>query len=514
MVKVILNIFCLTICICITSCKGNKNENKKNENIKPNIVWIMAEDIAPDLECYGFPDVHTPHLNAMAKNGVRYENCYSTNPICSPNRSAMMTGVHQTVINAHHHRSNRNIPLPEPIKPITYFLRNEGYTCIIGDSMVFKTGVKTDCNFKHERVGNYDGVNEFGLFDKAREYSLDDQPFFRHIQLKVTHRGDWWGDIRAKSDSPTDPDKVTLPPFMANDSLIRFDWARYIDQIEYMDNEVGLILEDLKNKGILEHTLVIFMGDNGRCNVRGKGYLFNSGLHVPLIVHWPKGLSKTGVTEDRLVATTDITASVLKIAGVNLPEYLTGVPFIGEQNPPERSYVYSARDLWDEILDKSRSITTRRYRYIKHYMPEVPFDAHQSYLEFYRPAVHRMRMLQAKDKLNPVQAFFFKPEKPKEELYDIINDPFETVNLAKNEKYMHVLDSMRSFMNDWQSTHKDLGLTEEIDYSNMSGSDLDVLIEWIKKERPKEYKRMQQGYEIGLQRLKKEYKESKFVIHK
>ena len=500
--------FLITIPFFFSCADGNKTNRDISGDIKPNIVWIMAEDIAPDLECYGFPDVRTPNLNNMARNGVLYANCYSTNPICSPNRSAMMTGVHQTIINAHHHRSNRNVPLPEPFKPITYYLRNEGYTCIIGDSMVFMGGGKIDCNFKFDWVGEYDGIDKFGLFDKAYEYSLDDQPFFRHIQLKVTHRGDWWGDIRTQSRSPVSPSTVTMPPFMANDSMIRLDWARYLDQLEYMDKEVGLILDDLSEKGILDNTIVIFMGDNGRCNVRGKGYLFRSGLHVPLIVHWPDGLKENGIIDDRLLATTDIAASVLYLAGIELPGYITGKPFIGIENAPERDFVYSSRDFWDEILDKSRSITTKQYRYIKHYMPEVPFDAHQAYLEFYRPAVHVMRSLYADNELTPVQALFFEPQKPTEELYDIIHDPHETNNLVKNNEYRHILDSLRLFMDDWQASHNDKGLVGKIDYKNVKESDLGDLVEWIKSERPEEFKKMQHGIEIGLTRIKNEYEKS------
>ncbi|MGE4489757.1 MAG: sulfatase-like hydrolase/transferase, partial [Kiritimatiellales bacterium] len=235
----------------------------------PNIIWLMAEDMGPDLECYGMAGVKTPNLNRMAAEGALFTRAYCANPICSPNRSSMMTGVHQTEINAQHHRSNRDVPLMEPYRPITYWLRQTGYTCILGSDLVMIGGMKTDCNFKHEKLGPYDGVTKFGLFDKKLNFTPDDQPFFNQIQLNVTHRGDWWNDIRKKSAHPVSPDAVELPPYFADTPEIRTDWAAYLDQVEYMDNEVGLIMEKLKKEGLDQNTVVIFIADNGRCNLRG-----------------------------------------------------------------------------------------------------------------------------------------------------------------------------------------------------------------------------------------------------
>ena len=252
---------------------------------RPNIIWLMAEDIGPDLECYGMEAVKTPVLNSLAEDGMKFTHCYTTNPICSPSRSAMMTGVMQTKINAQHHPSNRDVPLTEPYKPFTYWLRDAGYTCILGSEFVLGKGRKTDVNFKHEAIGNWDGKTQFGLFDKLDTIKATDQPFFAQIQLLATHRGDWWNEIRAQSTHPVDPAKVKLPPYMADDPTIRLDWAKYLDQMEYIDHEVGVIIRDLKEKGLYENTVIIFIGDNGRCNIKGKGYLFDPGLHLPLIVN-------------------------------------------------------------------------------------------------------------------------------------------------------------------------------------------------------------------------------------
>ena len=163
---------------------------------QPNIIWLMAEDISLDLECYGTKGVQTPNLNRLAAEGMRFNNCFVTNPICSPSRSSMMIGTHQLKINAHNHRSNRKVALPDPYKPFTYWLRESGYTTIIGHHGVMGYGRKIDCNFKTQMLGNWDGKENFGLFDKKDEFLAEDQPFFAQIQLVATHRGDWWDEVR------------------------------------------------------------------------------------------------------------------------------------------------------------------------------------------------------------------------------------------------------------------------------------------------------------------------------
>ncbi|WP_252734337.1 sulfatase family protein [Arenibacter algicola] len=303
---------------------------------RPNIIWLMAEDMSLDLECYGMKGVKTPNLNRMAEEGVRFDNCFVTNPICSPSRSAMLTGTHQLKINAHHHRSNRDVPLNENYKPFTFWLRKAGYTTILGHHGVMGKGRKIDANFKHEALGPWDGKTQFGIFDKYDEFEKKDEPFFAQIQLLASHRGDWWNKVREESKHPVDPEEVELPAFMADDPVIRLDWAKYLDQIEYLDNEVGMIFKELEEKDMADNTVVIFIGDNGRCNIRGKGYLHDPGLHIPFIVYYPKGIEGGQIRKD-VVSATDITATVLDFAKVKVPDYMTGKPVFDKKF--DRDYV-------------------------------------------------------------------------------------------------------------------------------------------------------------------------------
>ena len=473
--------------------------NIAQTTVKPNIIWLMAEDIGLDIECYGMQAVKTPNLNALAEEGIKYTNCFCTNSICSPSRSAMMTGVHQNKINAQHHRSNRNTPLQAPYKPLTYHLRKAGYTCVLGSELVMRKGRKIDVNFKHKVIGEWDGSSKFGLFDKVDKITPADQPFFAQVQLKVTHRGDWWDDIRSKSNNPVNPDSVVLPPYMADHPAIRMDWAKYLDQMEYMDNEVGMIVQDLKDKGLYDNTVIIFIGDNGRCNIRGKGYLFDPGLHIPLIVHWPDGI-KPGQVKDDVVSTTDITATILDLAGVNTPEYLSGSSFLKADF--SREYVYSARDLWDEVMEKSRSISTDRFKYIRNDMNWIPYDTHQAYLEFYRPAIHIMRKLNFCGKLSPEQKLFFESKKPLEQLFDLQNDPDELINLASNPAYKKQLEKLRLKL---QAAEREMTSVDQT-FEPIVPESVELL-DWVRYTKPNAYKQMLDGVEIGFQRLAREYKD-------
>ncbi|MGK6350995.1 sulfatase-like hydrolase/transferase [Parapedobacter sp. DT-150] len=467
---------------------------------RPNIIWLMAEDMSLDLSCYGMEAAKTPHLDQLAASGWRFTNCFATSPICSPSRSAMLTGVHQTAINAAHHRSNRQLPLPEDVKPFTYWLREAGYTCVLGNDLVKGKGRKIDCNFKTSPLGEWDGKENFGLFDKYDELLPEDQPFFSQIQLDVTHRGDWWDEIRAASASPTDPDSVVLPPYIADNAINRLDWAKYLDQIAYMDTEVGNLIQSLKRKGLYENTVIIFIGDNGRCNIRGKGYLHDSGIHVPLIIHWPQGIREAAVREE-VVSTLDLTATILALADAEMPAYLDGSSVM--QADFSREYVYSARDLWDEVMDKSRSLTSSRFKYIRNDMPEVPWDAHQAYLEFYRPALHSMRRMLWRNELGGEARLFFMPTKPAEELYDLMEDPYELNNLAEDPGSHAQLEKLRELLRQ----HEAASLPDTSVFVPDFPIAVNVL-EWVKYNYPQEYLRMLEGEEIGFQKYNRLYHES------
>lgn len=351
-------------------------------------------------------------------------------------------------------------------------------------------GRKTDCNFKHIPLGEWNGKDKFGLFDKYDEFTTEDQPFFAQVQLVVTHRGDWWKRITAESQHPVNPDSVELPPYLPDDARIRRQWASYLDQVEYMDHEVGILMNELKEKGMLDNTIIFFIGDNGRCEVKGKGYLYEPGIKIPMIA-WGKGIKQSVVTD--LVSTVDISATVLNLAEAEMPDYLSGKPLFNQTTgAPNQGYdtFYAARDNWDEIIDCMRSISTDRYKYIRNYMPEKGWDEHQQYLEFHRPAIHVLRELKKNGKLNNTQLQFMEDHKPEEELYDLRNDPHETRNLALLPQYQNILKDMRFRMDSWQKNNNDIGLK---DLNDRVPEDMGDVKNYVMNKYPDEWKKLTEG---------------------
>lgn len=452
--------------LCLTGCSGEATVEQR-----PNILFIIAEDMSLDLECYGCQGVQTPNLNRLASEGVMYTNARCCSSISSPTRSAMMTGMHQTTIDAHNHRSNRSAPLPAGVLPVTSYLRDAGYTCILGNKNCYEnrnikendvqSSRKIDCNFRWDMVGEYDGQQNFGLFDKLHDVEPKDVPFFCQISLYITHRGDHWNRVRNASADPVDPQQVVVPPYMPDHPVVRHDIATLLDQVEYMDGEVGLILEEFESKGLLDNTVVFFVADNGRCDIRAKSYLYEPGTRVPMIV-WGKGV-RSGVVSD-LVSELDLPASFLYLAGVERPEYYQGrvlnalLPKGEQQEPYE--YLYTAADNFDDIIECFRAVHDNRYTYIRNHFPEHPYDRAQMYMDLHRPSLHIMRKLKSEGALNSSQMLFMADTKPMEELYDYIVDPHCINNLADNAEYRGVLERMRGYMAHWQSEHSDAGLAD------------------------------------------------------
>lgn len=417
---------------------------------KPNIIWILSEDISTDLACYGTPLVQTPHLDRMAREGIRFTRAFTTAPVCSPSRSAIITGMYQTSIGAHHHRSHRTdgYTLPAPVKPITEYLREAGYYTVLEKNPApgVATSSKTDFNFNLEKPV-FDGN------DWTRR--KPGQPFFAQLTIDETHRGKAWPTTVQQFQPQINPDKVVLPPFYPNHPIAREDWATYLESIQLMDSFVGKILQQLKAEGIADNTLVIFSGDNGRCHARDKQFLYEGGLHIPLIMHWPKQLKAGQVNQD-LVSAIDVSATILRLAGIRPPAYMDGQVMLGPE-ARKRSYVIAARDRMDETVDKMRAVRDKRYKYIKNYMPERPYMQPNNYKEKQYPMWNLLKELHAQGKLSPAQALFVAPTKPAEELYDLEKDPYELHNLAALPAQQQRLRDMRAILEKWIKDTDDKG---------------------------------------------------------
>ncbi|WP_413431877.1 sulfatase [Crateriforma spongiae] len=403
--------------------------NAANQS-RPNILWITIEDWSPDLSCYGTKGIHTPHVDQLASEGIRYERAFTTSPVCSTSRSAMMTGFHQNYIGAHQHRTEDKKPLPHGIRPIPHLLADAGYyTCLMS--------WKTDCNFLPDQKSEL----FMGVDWKDRE---PDQPFFARITFGGTHRA-WKRDPQR----PIDIKDVELPPYYPDTPFIRRDWANGLEQMQLVDREVGALLKRLQDEGLADNTIVFFIGDHGRCHIRGKQFLYDEGTRIPMIMRWP-GKVEPGQVNDDLVMSIDICATVLEAAGVTPPVPLHGKSLFSD-DVKNRRYIFAARDKMDDTHDSMRSIRSKDFKLILNLMPERSYCQFSFYKEGAYPPLAEMNVLSLEGKLTPEQAAFMSPHKPAVELFDLRKDPHEVHNVADDPEYADVKAELLAELTNWRN---------------------------------------------------------------
>jgi len=419
---------------------------------KRNVLWILAEDASPHLGCYGEMAIRTPNLDALAAEGIRFQNAYVTCPVCSPCRSALSTGMYQTTIGSHNHRSQNtgkkaggneayynSYRLPDGIPMISDLFRAAGYyTCNGADPEARKPG-KTDYNFINV-TPPYDGAD----WRQAPE----GKPFFAQIQL----RGGKW---RPKDFEVGD---FNLPPYYPDDPVLRKDWAEYLGCWERQDRQVGEIVRSLKDGGVYDNTLIVFLTDHGISHVRGKQFLYEEGIRVPLIIRFPDK-RHAGTVRDDLALHIDLAPTSLAFAGLPVPGHLQGVDLFAP-GYEQRRFVVAARDRCDETIDTIRCVRTPRYKYVRNFLSFRPHMQYNQYKDA-KEITKRMRQLHAAGKLTPRQDRIFNPRRPPEELYDLTADPYETVNLAENPEHAKTLATLRKGLYNWMRDTRDPGLIPE-----------------------------------------------------
>lgn len=434
--------------LCVTEVLAGESPRR------PNILWLIAEDFGPHLGCYGTKEVFTPHLDALAAAGVRYTRFYTTAPVCSPSRSAFMTGMYATTINAHNHRSHRkghtpNV-LPDGVRLLSEWMRDAGYYTAnlreLPAACGFKGTAKTDWNFAVPPRP----------FDSADWSDLKaHQPFFAQINFHETHR-------KFNGEKRADPAKVEIPPYEPDHPVTRRDRADYLDAATELDRKIGRVLSQLEADGLADDTIVVFFGDNGEASIRGKQFCYEEGLHVPLVIRWarnfpaPKFLRPGGV-DDRLLMAIDLAPTMLSIAGAKIPEKMQGRPFLGEGAGPPREYVFGARDRCDMTIMRLRTVRDARYRYIRNFTPHTPFLARNEYKEKSYPVWTLLPQLHSEGKLTPAQAALCQSTMPEEELYDLRTDPHQIHNLAGSAAHRATLERLRGALRDWIEQTNDQG---------------------------------------------------------
>ena len=422
-------------------------------NDKPNFVWIISEDNSIHYLNHFFPDgADTPYIKKMAMHGVTFDNAFSNAPVCSVARSTLITSCYAPRIGSQYHRRSVMAPMPEGLKMFPAYLKEIGY---------YTTNrSKTDYNL----------IQGKGVWDQSSRKAhwknrKNNQPFFHKASYAISHESSLHFKKEAIKNQPTehDPGKVKLAPYHPDTKTFRYTQARYHDNIVKIDNVVGGIIDELKNDGLLENTFVFYFGDHGGVLPRSKGYAFETGLHVPLVVRIPKNFKhlvkySTNYREAGFVEFIDFGPTLLNLAGIKIPDEIDGIPFMGKGSKT-RKFTFNYADRFDEKYDFVRWIRKGRYSYQRNFQP-FNFDALQNDYRYKQLAFTEWRDLFQQGKLNDIQKQFFEARAP-EALYDINKDPYETKNLAKDPELKGILGEMRKIMQSQMQQINDLSFYPE-----------------------------------------------------
>ncbi|MCL5280028.1 MAG: sulfatase-like hydrolase/transferase, partial [Planctomycetes bacterium] len=420
--------------------------------------WITCEDTSPYLGCWGDAYATTPNLDRFAGRAIRYTNAFSTAPVCSPARSCLITGVYATSLGTQNLRSD--IRIPKQIEPLPKRLRVAGYYC--------SNNFKEDYNFKDATM--WDDSSPTAHWRRRPAGT----PFFSVFNIMCTHQGQVNGSdeeffqkytSKLKPEERHDPKVLPLPPFYPDTPMVRKIWARYYDLITTMDKQVGDLLGQLETDGLAESTIVFFFPDHGLGLPRFKRTLYDTGLRVPLMIRVPGRYQHlapyaSGGQTDQLVSFVDFAPTVLSLAGLELPPHMQGQPFLGQSPAKPRQYIFATHSRVDEAYDMSRCVRDKRYKYIRNFLPHLPYIQPSDYCD-QAEIMQELRRVAKEGGMAGIEKPLWGPTKPVEELYDTLTDPLEVKNLAGSPAQEQTLSRMRQQLRDWMAQTKDTELLPE-----------------------------------------------------
>ena len=450
---------------------------------RPNILWLVTEDMGAYIPPFGDKTVATPNLSKLASEGVIYPNLYSTSGVCAPSRAAIATGMYPSSIGANHMRTNsytkeRGLPAyeavpPAEVKMISELLRKEGYYCT--------NNYKTDYQFKapvtawdesspyaHWRnrdegqpffsVINFTVTHESGLFEpygfreiETRHYHSGDRNY-NWKNKGASHANNKSGESETAVHIPYET-KFKVPPYLVDNEVTQRDMWKLYNNIAEMDKQVGAVLKQLEDDGLLDNTIVFFYGDHGGPLPREKRLIYDSGLNTPMIIRFPEKM-QAGTKDNQLISFVDFAPTLLSLIGEEPKPYMQGQAFLGSQKEHERQYIHAAADRFDAETDVIRAVRDKQFKYIRNYRTDQGYYLPITYRERI-PAMQELLRLRDEGKLNDIQMQWFRDSKPKEELFDCVADPYELNNLADNPEYKDKLDQLISEMDNWLADIED-----------------------------------------------------------
>ena len=447
MLRILFSIFALACATFVSSAR------------KPNVLWISAEDINAHLGCYDDPHAITPHLDKLATEGMRYTHAFTTAGVCAPCRSGIITGMYQTTLGTQHMRGDAQLP-PE-VRPFPSYLRQAGYYCT--------NNSKQDYQFRTPE-GSWDESSGKAHWRNREDKS---QPFFSVFNFTGCHESGIASESKYRSvtenltsDQRQDANALsTFPPYYPETLAAREDWKRNYELITAMDAWAGDLIAQLKEDGLYEDTIIFYWTDHGVGLPRAKRWLYDSGTRVPLIVRIPEkyrvgAQGIPGTVTDRLVSSIDFGPTVLNLLGLDIPDHVQGLPFLGGNAASPRDFVFGARDRMDERYDIIRMARDKRYKYIRNYEPLKTYYQYMNTPEK-GATMADLRRLHEAGQLPPAAEHYFSPTKPVEELYDTWTDKHEIRNLADDAQYAGTLSRLREAHLEWVKRTRDTGLIAE-----------------------------------------------------
>ena len=463
--------------LCTVGCTSNSSESSSSEpdwDARPNILWLVAEDLSPIIPPFGDSTVTTPNLSRLAAEGVRYTHAFSPSGVCSPSRAAIATGMYPSSYwgQSHADRSRGVCTVRRLV-----FLHLHSAICRLAfHSMSPFRRPEVKMHSEYMRRAGYYATNnskedyQFRAPLTAWDESSDEahwrnrtngQPFFAIFNFFVTHESQVWG--KAEDSLWVDPNlDVPIPPYLPSTEVAVNDIRRVYSNIKEMDAQVGDILAELEADGLLENTIVVWYSDHGGPLPRQKRLLYDSGMHLPLIIRYPNGW-RAGEVDDRLVSFVDFAPTLLSMAGEEPPAHMDGQAFEGKYKAETpRKYVHGAADRFDEAYDMIRAVRDHRFKYLRNFQVDSPYYLPLAFRE-QMPIMKELLRIRDAGELTADQAQWFRATKPSEELFDTDADPFELINIANDPQYAEKLSELRSEMDRWMTSINDKGSIPEVE---------------------------------------------------
>ncbi|HET9226743.1 MAG TPA: sulfatase [Thermoanaerobaculia bacterium] len=408
---------------------------------RPNIVVFVGDDLGwRDTRPYGNAAVRTPNIERLARSGLLVRYAFGTSPQCSPSRISILSGRYSHATRT----EDLHTPLPPGERLLPSYLQAEGY--FTGHMAKTHYGPLAEKQFQWYSATTADSLPNF--LDAA-----GDRRFFLWVGFHEPHRP--YDSVPHPGGHPRS--RVTLTPYLADTPETRTDIARYYDAIARMDSAIGVMVEELKRRGLRDSTLLVFLSDNGAPFPREKGTLYDSGTRTPLILSWPAVIPPGTIYDRGPVSTIDLMPTLLELAGGRVPAPVQGRSFSELLTAPEsyvaREYVFSERN-WHDCDEHQRAVRTARYKLIRTdaytalpLCTTADIGASASFLA--------LRALARAGRLTSAQRRLFEAPRARVELYDLQRDPWELTNLADHPAQAARVRQLAAVLQAWMEETDD-----------------------------------------------------------